>query len=216
MLKHDEPSVAEALAERFPALRHDMRVDVNLSHCLCFRRRGRFHHCTALFTRAVFNIAVETLEYWRELLDDVRHVQVLFVELLPTALAEPEKTIELIAASLALNDQPDCIRAALRRVRHSCWEKEHFPLANVNVARGAIVNDLDGDVAFDLVEEFLAFVVVIVFTGIGATDDHHDKITAIVDALVAHWGFEQVAVLFDPLEKVDRRCDGHVFLHTTV
>lgn len=39
---------------------------------------------------------------------------------------------------------------------------------------------------------------------VGSTDDHGDKVGALVEALVANWGFEEMRVLFEPFGEIDR------------
>jgi len=69
----------------------------------------------------------------------------------------------------------------------------------------AVFLDDDFDVAFELVEQFFGFVVVVILSRVGPGDDHDDVIAGIgVDALIADGRFEQVAVFVDPLIEVER------------
>jgi len=54
----------------------------------------------------------------------------------------------------------------------------------------------DGDISFELVEEFLRFVVMVIFAGIWTSHDHHDVVVALRRQIfVGHWWFEQVYYL---------------------
>ena len=74
--------------------------------------------------------------------------------------------------------------------------------------RLAVVLHLEHHLAFELVEEFRAFVVVVIGARVRAADDHDDEI-AVDDALVADRRLQQVAVFVDPAFQVNRRQKAH-------
>ena len=39
--------------------------------------------------------------------------------------------------------------------------------------------------------------------GVGAFDDHHEKVAPVIEILVAHGRLEQVSVLFDPIIQIN-------------
>src|SRR5690606_5702324 len=70
----------------------------------------------------------------------------------------------------------------------------------------AVFLDAQHHLSLELVEPLGAFFPVVVGARIGAAD-HHDDEVAVVDALVADRGLEQVAVVLDPLLEVERGGD---------
>jgi hypothetical protein len=54
-------------------------------------------------------------------------------------------------------------------------QQEHLPLSNGDVPERAILDDTQGDVSFDLVEEFLAVLYVEVLPGVGTAHRHHHE-----------------------------------------
>jgi hypothetical protein len=152
--------------------------------------------------------AVETLEHRREIALDIGQREIFLVQLVVAALAEPQQAIALVRQAPAFDHQADGTGHALRRMRHARRQVEHLAGADRDVARDALVLHLEHHLAFQLMEELRAFVVVVVGARVRSTDDHHDEV-AIDDALVAHRRLEQVAVLVDPALEVDGWCQGH-------
>lgn len=95
---------------------------------------------------------------------------------------------------------------------HPGWEKKDFAFADCYVAWFTIFHDLQDHVAFDLVEKFRAFIVVIVGAPVRAAHHHADEIFIFPDHLVANRRLQQRAVIFDPLGEVDGRQHGEVLL----
>src|SRR5262249_39224431 len=85
--------------------------------------------------------------------------------------------------------------------------QEDLALADGDVARRAVVDDLQGDVTLDLVEQLLAGVDVVVAALVGPADDHDQEVT-VPDSHVADGRLEQVAVLVDPALQVERGGEG--------
>src|SRR5690606_3681456 len=80
--------------------------------------------------------------------------------------------------------------------------------ADAHVARFAVLLDAQDHLAFQLVEELRAFLPVVIGSGVGATDDHHD-VVVVDDALVADRRLEQVTVFLDPRLQVNRGGQRH-------
>ena len=97
-----------------------------------------------------------------------------------------------------LDDQADRVRRPLRRVRHVGRQQEDVALLDRDVARLAVLDDLQDDVALDLVEQFLAGVDVVIGAGVRPADDHDQELAVAPDRLVADRRLEQVAVFVDP------------------
>src|SRR5206468_10805800 len=78
-------------------------------------------------------VAVEACEQRRQLRDDVRDVGELLVQLVATLLAVPLEAVVLARFALLLDDKPDGVRRAPRRVRHPGRQEKDFALADRNV-----------------------------------------------------------------------------------
>src|SRR5712692_4412736 len=92
--------------------------------------------------------------------------------------------------------------------------EEGLPLADGDFPRLAVLEDAQRDVAFDLVEELLALVDVIVAARVGpAHHRDHEIAVAFPDLRVADRRLEQVAVLVDPALEVERLEVWHGSLH---
>ena len=84
-------------------------------------------------------------------------------------------------------------------MRHIRRNEKRFALAD-NVINDAVAfADPHFDVTFELVEVFFRIHQVKIVPRVGAFDDHHKKIPAIVKIPVAHRRFEFVGVLLDPV-----------------
>src|SRR6185312_2584563 len=81
-------------------------------------------------------------------------------------------------------------------------DQEDLALVDGDIHRLPVLHGLQQHVAFDLVEEFLARVVVEVLAGVGTAHHLHHETRVGVDALVAHRWLQEVAVLVDPLLEV--------------
>jgi hypothetical protein len=96
---------------------------------------------------------------------------------------------------------------------HLCRQKEHFPFFDLHLFYLAFIDNLQGDIPFDLIKKFLARIIVEVFPRIGSAYNHDDKIIiSLIDDLISDRGLEQVTVFFDPLLKIDRFGNGHFFI----
>jgi uncharacterized integral membrane protein (TIGR00697 family) len=157
----------------------------------------------------VFAAGLVTFEDRRQVLDDRAELQVLTVEAGAAGGAVPLEGIQLTGASTALDDKADGIGATLRRVGHPRRQQEHLPLLDLDVARLAVIDDLQGHVPFNLEEDLLTGIDVVVGPRIGAADDHDDELVVDVHFMVAHRRLQQVAVVIDELLEVDGRRDGH-------
>src|SRR6202171_1936303 len=159
----------------------------------------------ALATGCVGRIAPEVLEHRRQLLDDVGEVERLAVKLGAAFLADPEEGIALVGQPAPLDHQPHRVRPALRRVRRVGRKQEYFALLDGDLYRLSLLQHAQDDVPFDLIEEFLAFIDVIIGARVGPTHHHHDEIAVpLPDLRVAHGRLQEMAVLVDPLVEIER------------
>ena len=72
--------------------------------------------------------------------------------------------------------------------------------------------DLDLDIAFELIEQLLALVPMIILARVGSADHHHDEIAIVIDALIANRRLQKMPVLIDPLFEVKWAPDRHSLL----
>src|SRR5690606_10857470 len=169
-----------------------------------YRMLALRHDMTAGPARAVLDRAVEALEHRRQLRHDVAHVQILGIQRVVAALAEPEKTVLFLGPALALDHQAHGVGEALRRMGHVGRQQQDFALTNGDVDALAVLDGPQQHVAFELVEEFLARVVVIVGAGVRPADHHDDELGVAEHLAVAHRRLEEFAVLVDPSLKIER------------
>lgn len=86
----------------------------------------------------------------------------------------------------------------------------HVACREFEFAFVAIVLDNDFYAALELVEKFFGFVVMVIFPGVGPSNDHYDIIVAIrVDILVSDGRLEQMAIFIDPFIEIERFRDSH-------
>ena len=87
-----------------------------------------------------------------------------------------------------------------------------YTLSNVNVFGGSVfVDNLHGDIPFQLVKELLTVFPVVILPAVGAAYHHHDVIVVVeVDLFVAHRWAKQVTVFFHPLHQVEWFGYGHI------
>jgi len=89
-------------------------------------------------------------------------------------------------------------------------KQEDVAFFNWNVNGLAVFHYFENDVAFDLVVEFFAFVVVVIFARVGSAYDHYDEVViAFIYLLVANGRFKQVTVVVNPFFKIKSSLNCH-------
>ena len=128
------------------------------------------------------------------------------MDLLEAGVAIPAEAVEGPLGALLLDHEADGSRGALGRVGDALGQEVDLAFADHEVLglAGGRVDDPENDVSLDLIEELFGLLDVVIVTGVGAADDHHDRL-ALVDphGLVADGGLEQVPVIGDPLLEVE-------------
>ncbi len=110
-----------------------------------------------------------------------------------------------IDAAGEFDDEADGVCGALRAVGDPLGQQEHFALFDHLVVWLAAIEwaQADGDIAFDLIEEFFGGIDVVVVAGVGATGDKDDGVFGVSEQLlVADRWLEVVLIVFDPLGEV--------------
>lgn len=75
----------------------------------------------------------------------------------------------------------------------------------------AVFLDVNGDVAFNLVEELFGFVVVKILAVVRPTHNHDNVVFAFgIQVFVGHGRLEQVAIFVDPVIEVEGCSYGHI------
>lgn len=175
-----------------------------------FQGYGRLHDGSAMFTGTFLFVLVKGRHGFRQLIDDVFQIKVLLVQQLVAAFAIPLEAVLHARTSLHFHDQPDRIGTSLRGMRSSGRQKKDLAFFDRDVHRLAVVDDLDQDVALELIEKLFRLVVMVILAAVGAANDHDNEIlVGLIDDLIHHRRLEQVTVFVDPLFEVERAGYGH-------
>ena len=126
------------------------------------------------------------------------------MKLRPAGFAEPHESVKFAVATLALDDQSNRVGRALRRMRNPRGKQKHFALLDMDVFGLSIIDDLDSNVAFDLIKQLFTFVVVVILARVWTPNDHHNEFRVLVDRSIANRRFQEIAVLVDPRLQVER------------
>ena len=89
-------------------------------------------------------------------------------------------------------------------MRNLRWVEVHVPRSEFHIHRLPIFLNAHGNIPLELIKELFCLVVVIIFPGVGACDNHHDVITTFdVQILIPHRWLEQITVVLNPLGEVE-------------
>src|SRR3979409_673895 len=152
----------------------------------------------------------EALEYRRKLLFDIGAGEELLGRAVPAVLAVPLEAIELAGAAGALDHQAHGVCGPLRRMRQVGRNEQDFAGADRHLGASPGLHGPEHHVAFELVEELLPRVDVVVLAGVRAAHHHDDEIAIAKHALVAHRRLQLRAVRIDPLPEIERLQGFHV------
>jgi hypothetical protein len=136
--------------------------------------------------------------------DDILDRNKLLVKLFTATLTKPLKAIELARIPAALYHETYRIGPSLRRMGYSGREKEDVSFANVNIYRLTLIHYFHKNVALKLIEEFLSFIIVVVFAGVGAADDHDHEVGVLVYHLVTNRRLKRRSIFVNPLLEIER------------
>lgn len=91
-------------------------------------------------------------------------------------------------------------------MRDPCRKQEHFALPDVNVFRLSFPLNANSNIAFQLVEQLFAFVIMIILSGVWPANDHDNKIAGfLIEIFISYRRLQQVAVIIYPLLEIKRR-----------
>ncbi len=106
--------------------------------------------------------------------------------------------------TFGFDDQADAAgHRSLRRVPNVLRQEEHVAFADDDVVELAVIVYLQHHVAFELVEELLDRVIVIVGPLVRPADHKGHHVGILPDLLVADRRLQQVPVFFDPVLKIE-------------
>src|SRR3984893_10423475 len=168
------------------------------------------HDLAAASAGALGGAREEAVEYRRKLLFDIGERKELLVQALTAVLAVPLEAIELAGAAWALDHQAHGVGGPLRRMRQVGRKQQDFAGADRQIDRAAVLHGPEHHVAFELVEELLPRVDVVVLAGVRAAHHHDDEIAIVKHALVAHRRLQLRAVRIDPFPDIERLQGFHV------
>ncbi len=166
-------------------------------------------NCAALSARAQRLVRVKPLEERRKIAHDALQLNLDAVEEMVALLAIPLEPVFDALRPGALDHQTDAARfGSLRRMTQVRRHKEDRAFFQLDASRLAAFHDVEGGVAFHLVEEFLVGIVVVVGAPVGPADDGDDEIRVLPDLRVADGRPEQMPVRVDPFPEIERLQHG--------
>ena len=169
-----------------------------------------FHFLTALLAGPARIIAPEFEHCLAKMVDDVFAIEVDVFHQCSTIFAVEDDVFFFARRPAPLHNQANGVWRSLGRVRHIRRNEKRFALAD-NVINDAVAfADSHLNVAFELIEVLFRINEVKIIPRVGAFNDHHKKIAAVVKIPVAYGRLEFVSILFNPLLYVNRRLhSGH-------
>src|SRR5690606_22057111 len=112
------------------------------------------------------------------------HLRIFLIKLFPAVFAMPDKTIHFPLSSVSFKYNSNGARGSSGAVGHSSGQEKHLSGFDQDVPGFVFVNNLQGNVSFDLVEDFLPIVVVIVLSRVGTTHAHYDEVLIVLKSLL--------------------------------
>src|SRR5262249_15162078 len=169
-----------------------------------------FHFLTTFLAGPPRIIAPEFEHCLAKMVDDVFAIEVNVFHQCSTVFTVENYMLLFTGRTAPLYNQPNRVWRALGRVRHIGRNEKRFALAD-NVVNDAVAfADTHFNVPFELIEVLLRINEMEIVPRVGALDDHHKKITAVIKIPVAHRRFKFLGVLFDPLLYINWRMhSGH-------
>lgn len=143
-------------------------------------------------------VAIELFEDPLELIDNIRELEILFVEFVVALLAEPHQSVQLAVTALPLDHKSDRIFSSDRVMRNAGRQQEHITFADRHLDRLAVFLDKYLDITFELIEKFFAFVPMVILPRVRPAHDHYYKVVIGINTLIADRRFEKVPVFVDP------------------
>src|SRR5262249_35093449 len=164
----------------------------------------------AVLALARLFVGVEGLVERRQVLHQVLHFHLDAVDQRMAFEAIPFEGIELVGPRRLDHEADRAFLRSLRTVADMRRQQENLSFANGDVVEIAVVHDLEQHIPFELVEELLHRIVVIIRALVRPADDLYGHLAVLGNPLVAHRRLEQMLVLFDPVLKIEGVESSHV------
>ena len=142
-----------------------------------------------------------------QILIDVFESKLGFVNQVLISIAVPTQFVDCSLRAREFNNQTERSLGPLRTVRNQSRQQPHLSFADHNIVRIAAIErtNSNGNIALQLIKQFLGFVDVIIIACVGPFRDKHDHVVGFFVELLVHHGFlELVIVISDPLHQVKR------------
>jgi hypothetical protein len=158
-----------------------------------------FHFFTALFAGTARVVIPEFEHRLAEVIDDVFAIEVDVFHHCSTIFAVEDDVFFFTRGPAPLYNNSNRIGRTLRRVRHIGRNEKRFTLTDNVIDDAVAFADAHLDVAFELIEVLFRINQVKIVPRVGAFDDHHKKISTVIEISVAYRRFEFVGVLVNPM-----------------
>ena len=170
-----------------------------------------FHRMpTGLATQA-FGVGIKCFEMLKKIFLDIVQFKVGFVQWVIAGLAKPQEPIGKSSTSPhPLDHQAQGTFFAHRRMGGPCRAQKQITGSQAVFDALPVLLGFDRDVTLQLIKDFLGFVVVVVFAGIGSGYHHHDIVFALgTEVFVSNRRPKQMPVVGQPLGEVKRGNGSH-------
>jgi hypothetical protein len=161
-------------------------------------RFGLLDLLTAVFAGAPRIIIPELEHRPAKMLDDVGAVKVDILHQRSTVIAVEDHMLFLSRRAAALDYDTDSIWWPLRRVRDIGRDEEGFAFVDNVIHDLVALPDAHLDITFELIEILLRIDNMKIVARVWTRDHHDEKITSVIKVTIAHRGFEEVAIFFNP------------------
>jgi hypothetical protein len=147
----------------------------------------------------------------QKVLLDVVEGKIGLIEFVVAVVTKPQQSIIYVhIGSFAFHHQPYGAFVAYRGMGNLGRMQVHITGAQFHRPFLSIFLDVYLNIPFQLIEQFLGLIVVIVFSGIGPGDDHNNVVPGLfIKISVAHRGFKGVSVFLEPFIEVKRSLYCH-------
>src|SRR6266704_4528152 len=139
------------------------------------------------------------------MLDDVRAVKMDVFNQCPAISAVENDVFFFSKRTAPLDNHTDRVRRPLRGMRNIWRDKEGFAFSDDMIDDAIAFANAHLNVALKLVKVLLRINEMKIVPRVWPLDDHHEKITSVIEITIAYGWFEFVGVLFDPFFQINRR-----------
>src|SRR5688572_19252547 len=95
-------------------------------------------------------------------------------------------------------------------MRSSWWKQKYFTFFDGYIYCFSVFLDAYYNITFQLIKEFFPFIKMIIFPGIGSTNNHYNELSILPYGFVSYRRFKQITVIINPFLKVKGPLDFHM------